>query len=60
MEVAEIRASQVTTSKIAGRESRAGGAAPDLERAILEHCAPSVKDNLVQTSLAAASRSNEA
>ena len=33
---------------------------PDLERAILEDCAPSVKDNLVQTGLAAVSISNEA
>ena len=33
---------------------------PDLERAILEDCAPSVKDNLFQTGLAAVSRSNEA
>lgn len=36
------------------------GMLPDLERAILEDCAPSVKDNLVQTGLAAVSRSNEA
>jgi hypothetical protein len=36
------------------------GMLPDLERAILENCAPSVKDNLFQTSLAAVSRSNEA
>jgi len=33
---------------------------PDLERAILEGCAPSVKDNLFQTGLGAVSRSNEA
>lgn len=33
---------------------------PLLERAILEDCAPSVKDNLVQTGLAAVSLSNEA
>lgn len=33
---------------------------PDLERAILEDCSPSVKDNLVQTGLAAVSLSNEA
>ena len=33
---------------------------PDLERAILEDCAPTVKDNLFQTGLAAVSRSNEA
>lgn len=32
---------------------------PDLERAILEDCAP-VKDNLFQTGLTAVSRSNEA
>jgi hypothetical protein len=36
------------------------GMLPDLERAILEDCAPSVKDNLVQTGMAAVSRSNEA
>jgi hypothetical protein len=36
------------------------GMLPDLERAILEDCAPSVKDNLFQTGLAAVSRSNEA
>jgi hypothetical protein len=36
------------------------GMLPDLERAILEDCAPSVKDNLVQTGLTAVSRSNEA
>ncbi|HEX7883586.1 MAG TPA: hypothetical protein VF499_12710 [Afipia sp.] len=36
------------------------GMLPDLERAILEDCAPSVKDNLVQTGLAAVSRSNDA
>lgn len=33
---------------------------PDLERAILEDCAPSVNDHLFQTGLAAVSRSNEA
>jgi len=33
---------------------------PHLERAILEDCAPSVKDNLFQTGLAVVSRSNEA
>ena len=33
---------------------------PDLERAILEDCAPLVNDNLVQTGLAAVSLSNEA
>jgi hypothetical protein len=33
---------------------------PDIERAILEDGAPSVKDNLFQTGLAAVSRSNEA
>jgi hypothetical protein len=33
---------------------------PDLERAILEDGAPSVKDNLVQTGLAAVSLPNEA
>jgi hypothetical protein len=33
---------------------------PDLERAILEDCAPSAKDNLVHTGLAAVSLSNEA
>ncbi len=33
---------------------------PDLERAILEDCAPSIQDHLVQTSLAAVSLSNEA
>ncbi|MBK5652070.1 MAG: hypothetical protein I4N50_10525 [Rhizobium sp.] len=36
------------------------GMLPDLERAILEDCALSVKDNLFQTGLAAVSRSNEA
>jgi hypothetical protein len=36
------------------------GLLPDLERAILEDCALSVKDNLFQTGLAAVSRSNEA
>jgi DNA repair ATPase RecN len=36
------------------------GMLPDLERAILEDCSPSVKDNLVQTGMAAVSRSNEA
>jgi hypothetical protein len=36
------------------------GMLPDLERAILEDCAPSAKDNLFQTGLAAVSRSNEA
>jgi hypothetical protein len=36
------------------------GMLPDLERAILEDCAPSVKDNLFQTGVAAVSRSNEA
>ncbi|WP_371422613.1 hypothetical protein [Tardiphaga sp.] len=36
------------------------GMLPDLERAILEDCASSVKDNLFQTGLAAVSRSNEA
>ena len=36
------------------------GMLPDLERAILEDCAPSVKDNLVQTGLTALSLSNEA
>ncbi len=36
------------------------GMLPDLKRAILEECASSVKDNLVQTGLAAVSRSNEA
>jgi hypothetical protein len=33
---------------------------PDLERAILEDCAPSVQDHLVRAGLAAVSRSNEA
>jgi hypothetical protein len=36
------------------------GMLPDLERAILEDGAPSVKDTLVQTGLAAVSRSTEA
>jgi DNA repair ATPase RecN len=36
------------------------GMLPDLERAILEDCALSAKDNLVRTGLAAVSRSNEA
>jgi hypothetical protein len=36
------------------------GMLPDLERAILEDCPQSVKDNLFQTGLAAVSRSNEA
>jgi hypothetical protein len=36
------------------------GMLPELERAILEDCAPSVKDNLVQIGLTAVSRSNEA
>lgn len=35
------------------------GMLPDFERAILEDCTPSVKDNLFQTGLAAVSRSNE-
>ncbi len=35
------------------------GMLPDLERSILEDCAPSVQDNLFQTGLAAVSRSNE-
>ena len=33
---------------------------PDLERAILDDCASSIKDSLVQTGLAAVSQSNEA
>jgi hypothetical protein len=33
---------------------------PDFKRAILEDCAPSVKDNLFQTGVGAVSRSNEA
>lgn len=36
------------------------GMLPDLERAILEGCAPSVKDNLIQSGMAAVARSNEA
>ena len=36
------------------------GMLPDLERAILEDCAPLVNDNLVQAGLTAVSRSNEA
>ena len=36
------------------------GMLSDLERAIIEDCSPSVKDNLFQTGLAAVSRSNEA
>ncbi|MBR1231692.1 hypothetical protein [Bradyrhizobium sp. AUGA SZCCT0182] len=36
------------------------GMLPDLEHAILEDCAPPVKDNLFQTGLAAILRSNEA
>ncbi|WP_175619891.1 hypothetical protein [Bradyrhizobium sp. 2S1] len=36
------------------------GLLPDLECAILEDCAPSVKDNLFRTGLVAISRSNEA
>jgi hypothetical protein len=36
------------------------GMLPDLERAILDDCAPSAKDDLFQTGLAAVSRSNEA
>lgn len=36
------------------------GMLPELERAILEDCASSVRDNLVQTGLAAVSQTNEA